>query len=226
MAERVGFEPTCPLRDKTLSRRPRYDHFGTSPGRVSGPAEAGHYVRKAGCVCWRRGRGANISLSTIHYPPTDSGPAEALRRKRQRSHAAAGHRKDRIRDRREHRRQWRLTETGRTVLRGPEVDLDRRRRLCNPHRLVLVEVAFRDAPTVDGDFPVHEVAQPLDDGSLRLMDRVQRIDDVAPDVHRHPDLVDLHAVLRVHAHLGDFGYVTAMAVLERRAHRRASRQRT
>ena len=33
MAERVGFEPTCPLRDKTLSRRPRYDHFGTSPQR-------------------------------------------------------------------------------------------------------------------------------------------------------------------------------------------------
>ncbi len=34
MAERVGFEPTCRLPDKTLSRRPRYDHFGTSPGRV------------------------------------------------------------------------------------------------------------------------------------------------------------------------------------------------
>ena len=33
MAERVGFEPTCRLRDKTLSRRPRYDHFGTSPLR-------------------------------------------------------------------------------------------------------------------------------------------------------------------------------------------------
>jgi hypothetical protein len=33
MAERGGFEPPCPLRDKTLSRRPRYDHFGTSPGR-------------------------------------------------------------------------------------------------------------------------------------------------------------------------------------------------
>jgi len=31
MAERVGFEPTCPLRDNTLSRRARYDHFGTSP---------------------------------------------------------------------------------------------------------------------------------------------------------------------------------------------------
>ena len=35
LAERVGFEPTCRLPDKTLSRRPRYDHFGTSPGRMS-----------------------------------------------------------------------------------------------------------------------------------------------------------------------------------------------
>ena len=33
LAERVGFEPTCRLPDKTLSRRPRYDHFGTSPRR-------------------------------------------------------------------------------------------------------------------------------------------------------------------------------------------------
>ena len=33
MAERVGFEPTCRLPDKPLSRRPRYDHFGTSPQR-------------------------------------------------------------------------------------------------------------------------------------------------------------------------------------------------
>ena len=31
MAEREGFEPPCRLPDKTLSRRPRYDHFGTSP---------------------------------------------------------------------------------------------------------------------------------------------------------------------------------------------------
>ena len=37
MAERVGFEPTCRLRDKTLSRRPRYDHFGTSPQDETAP---------------------------------------------------------------------------------------------------------------------------------------------------------------------------------------------
>src|SRR5688572_1254842 len=31
MAEREVFEPPCRLPGKTLSRRPRYDHFGTSP---------------------------------------------------------------------------------------------------------------------------------------------------------------------------------------------------
>jgi hypothetical protein len=35
MAERVGFEPTCRLPDNTLSRRARYDHFGTSPVRCN-----------------------------------------------------------------------------------------------------------------------------------------------------------------------------------------------
>ena len=35
LAERVGFEPTCPLlAGKTLSRRPRYDRFGTSPRKT------------------------------------------------------------------------------------------------------------------------------------------------------------------------------------------------
>src|SRR5215217_765061 len=41
LAERVGFEPTCRSRDKTLSRRPRYDHFGTSPCPVSPAWPAG-----------------------------------------------------------------------------------------------------------------------------------------------------------------------------------------
>src|SRR2546428_8509014 len=43
LAERVGFEPTCPLRDKTLSRRPRYDHFGTSPLRSIGAKRTFNY---------------------------------------------------------------------------------------------------------------------------------------------------------------------------------------
>src|SRR5215207_2852645 len=45
VAERVGFEPTCPLRDKTLSRRPRYDHFGTSPYKVVEPAPSARRAR-------------------------------------------------------------------------------------------------------------------------------------------------------------------------------------
>ena len=38
MAEREGFEPPCRLPGKTLSRRPRYDHFGTSPFLALGAA--------------------------------------------------------------------------------------------------------------------------------------------------------------------------------------------
>jgi hypothetical protein len=47
MAERVGFEPTCRLPDNTLSRRARYDHFGTSPLRNRGEADLRLY-RTAG----------------------------------------------------------------------------------------------------------------------------------------------------------------------------------
>ena len=31
LAEMVGFEPTCPVKDNTISNRARYDHFDTSP---------------------------------------------------------------------------------------------------------------------------------------------------------------------------------------------------
>ncbi len=44
MAEREGFEPPCRLPDKTLSRRPRYDHFGTSPFVASIAAPSGAFA--------------------------------------------------------------------------------------------------------------------------------------------------------------------------------------
>ena len=40
VAEMVGFEPTCPSLDKTISSRSRYDHFDTSPNRKDGPYDA------------------------------------------------------------------------------------------------------------------------------------------------------------------------------------------
>jgi hypothetical protein len=53
LAERVGFEPTCRLPDKTLSRRPRYDHFGTSPcqNRVN---QTSQYTARGGECLGRR----------------------------------------------------------------------------------------------------------------------------------------------------------------------------
>ena len=35
LAEMVGFEPTCPIKDKTISSRSRYDRFDTSPSMFS-----------------------------------------------------------------------------------------------------------------------------------------------------------------------------------------------
>ena len=58
LAEREGFEPPCPLRDKTLSRRPRYDHFGTSPHGRTAKARTNNY----------------ISPTRVVQPPTDRPP--------------------------------------------------------------------------------------------------------------------------------------------------------
>ena len=49
MAEREGFEPPCRLPGKTLSRRPRYDHFGTSPliTSLDGPSYIPHLAARS-----------------------------------------------------------------------------------------------------------------------------------------------------------------------------------
>ena len=65
MAERVGFEPTCPLlAGKTLSRRPRYDRFGTSPRKLE-TRNSKIEIRKPKLVpwptFWRRRRGCLVS---------------------------------------------------------------------------------------------------------------------------------------------------------------------
>ena len=39
----VGFEPTCPVKDKTISNRSRYDHFDTSPYSVVKKAKLPNY---------------------------------------------------------------------------------------------------------------------------------------------------------------------------------------
>ena len=55
LAERVGFEPTCRFPDKTLSRRPRYDHFGTSPHHYC-TRNSPHRVRQRNVRGYSRGQ--------------------------------------------------------------------------------------------------------------------------------------------------------------------------
>src|SRR5207344_943374 len=68
-------------------------------------------------------------------------PKSALR-DRQRPDALAGRREDRVRQRRQHRWQCRLAESGRRIVRDQEVDVDCRRRLAHTNRLERVEVAL------------------------------------------------------------------------------------
>ena len=42
----VGFEPTCPVKDKTISNRSRYDHFDTSPYEILRKKHAETLCRK------------------------------------------------------------------------------------------------------------------------------------------------------------------------------------
>ena len=69
MAEREGFEPPWRLLAKTLSRRPRYDHFGTSPcGGVSATTP----------YCWRVKNPALTlcCVAGLRTPPYDAAPGE------------------------------------------------------------------------------------------------------------------------------------------------------
>src|SRR5947208_3611485 len=82
LAERVGFEPTCPLlAGKTLSRRPRYDHFGTSPAKNNRNSKS--EIRKSDPL---RGRVSNFEFrfSFFEFPISPRLPAV-----RERSRAAA-----------------------------------------------------------------------------------------------------------------------------------------
>src|SRR3954464_236606 len=79
LAEREGFEPPCRLRGKTLSRRPRYDHFGTSPKLRSvealfffhlPPSPNGATARQAAARAglWPSLAAAGASLNSFQFP--------------------------------------------------------------------------------------------------------------------------------------------------------------
>ena len=61
MAEEVGFEPTCPVKDNSISSRARYDHFDTSPY-----LSQHQYLRKRGELMGRTKK--NIQLKIPEKP--------------------------------------------------------------------------------------------------------------------------------------------------------------
>src|SRR5215208_825181 len=96
MAERVGFEPTCRLRDKTLSRRPRYDHFGTSPCPVPQRGRLARLAAPCGTLIIQRtpavrGRGSGAAVRVTSRASAAAGKSrkktEAARQLRSRQAA-------------------------------------------------------------------------------------------------------------------------------------------
>ena len=77
LAERVGFEPTCRLRDNTLSRRARYDHFGTSPQRRDGPLGS-HIATNRGNPNVKPDREHRLIPAATWFPACEPGGAGPL----------------------------------------------------------------------------------------------------------------------------------------------------
>src|SRR5271165_3704399 len=120
-------------------------------------------------------------------------PAVTLTCKRQRTDALAGDRKDRVGDRRNHRRQARLAKTGGRIIRLQEEDVDIRRSLRQTQRWILVEIALHGSAALDGDLITHGVAHSFDHRALCDVLSGPGIDHLAADIADDPGLVDLHA---------------------------------
>ena len=72
LAEMVGFEPTCPIKDKTISSRSRYDHFDTSPycslysiAKKAGPVN--HFLLRAGWAGAQKCRCGVWAAAAFHF---------------------------------------------------------------------------------------------------------------------------------------------------------------
>ena len=141
LAERVGFEPTCRLRDKTLSRRPRYDHFGTSPlgemNRVARKLQL--YQSGVGSRESRSPEPRTPHASRCNIRPAMARRASASRPARHPTRAAPGHpaptARPGRRPRRPPRRHRRLPRRPRPAVRRPPQHRRRQRlRGRNPLR--------------------------------------------------------------------------------------------
>lgn len=80
LAETVGFEPTCPSLDKTISSRSRYDHFDTSPYLIFKHRLA-RYLEK--CKISMQDNVGKIGCAPKEKPAVKPFPADKLTKRRE-----------------------------------------------------------------------------------------------------------------------------------------------
>ncbi len=70
-------------------------------------------------------------------------------------------------------------------------DIDHRRRVGDPRHLEIVEIALLDRTVDDLDrLARNRLRDPVDDRTAHLVLGAHRVDDLAADIGRHPDMVD------------------------------------
>ena len=143
--------------------------------------------------------------------------------KGQRADAVAGGGEDGVGDGGERRRKSGFAEAGGRIVRFQVVDFDGGWRVIDAHGFVFVEVALSCAAAIDGDFLRHQLRQSFDDGALRLVFCVERINDLAADVADAPDFFDFHFFRGIYVNERDGGKVATMRKMKRYAHTGAFR---
>ena len=104
------------------------------------------------------------------------------------------------------------------VVRLKKMHFDFPRCLRHAHGLILVQVALHCTAALDCNLITHQLAQPVDHCALNLVDRVGWIDDMTPDVARHPNPVDLQAIVPLYPNLSHLGKITEMTKMTGNPH--------
>src|SRR5690606_2900361 len=110
---------------------------------------------------------------------------------RQLADTLAGQLEQCVGERRDDRRQRRFAHSGRRIVRLDEFDVNPRRR-GHPRDLILVEVRRLGPPVLDLDGEADRLAETVDDRTFHLVQRTERVDDVAAYITCRPDIVNLY----------------------------------
>src|ERR1035437_2580651 len=144
-----------------------------------------------------------------YAPQPSSSPTEPAPLERQGANSLASGGEDGIAHRGQNRLQCRLAQPGWRVVGLAPIDFDLR-HLPHAHQRVVMEVRLLDLAILQRDF-LRQVAHAFHDAALRhALSRVG-VDDLATYIPSSPDLMHRDLVLRINAHVGNFGEVAQMA---------------